>query len=79
MKTLLTILFFTDTLVLIVLSFFLFKWIDNGTGGSAFIFFLIAYGACIFLLGFLLMRYINLPVDQNMPKLLNQQADGNQQ
>jgi Kef-type K+ transport system membrane component KefB len=74
MKTLLTVLFFTDTLVLIVLSFLLLKWLDNGISGSALTLLLIAIGSCIFLLGFLLVRYINLPIDKKYMAHLKEDA-----
>lgn len=64
MKTLLTILFFADTLVLIVLSFFLLKMLDAGVGAGRLTFLLVVYAGCIFLLGYLLFRYMNLPPDK---------------
>jgi len=64
MKTLLTILFFVDTLVLIILSFLLLKMLDTGISGGALVFLLIAYASCIFLLGYLLFRYMNLPPEK---------------
>jgi hypothetical protein len=64
MKTLLTILFFADTLVLIVLSFFLLKMLDTGVGAGWLTFLLVVYACCIFLLGYLLFRYMNLPPDK---------------
>jgi hypothetical protein len=74
MKTLLTVLFFTDTLILIILSFLLLKWLDNGISGSALTLLLIAIAFCIFLLGFLLVRYINLPVDKKYITHLKEDA-----
>lgn len=74
MKTLLTILFFINTVVLIVLSFLLFQWLDEGVSRKAIILLLLAYGSCIFLLGFLLMRYMNLPMEQSYKSMLNEGA-----
>ena len=64
MKTLLTILFFVDTLVLIILSYLLLKVLDMGGHGAVLTFLLLAYASCIFLLGYLLVRYMNLPPDK---------------
>lgn len=65
MKTLLTILFFMDTLAFSVLPYLLLKLFDakSHTGWLGFL--LLLYGCCIFLLGYLLLRYLNLPPEKN--------------
>jgi hypothetical protein len=40
--------------------------------GCAHILLLVAFGSCVFLLGFLLVRYVNLPVDKNYKTLLKE-------
>ncbi|WP_162944687.1 hypothetical protein [Flavisolibacter nicotianae] len=64
MKTLLTILFFVDTLVLITLSFLLLQTLDSGAGLGRLIFLLTGCAGCIILLVYLLLRYMNLPPDK---------------
>ncbi|RYZ27909.1 MAG: hypothetical protein EOP49_41885 [Sphingobacteriales bacterium] len=58
MKTIYTILFFLDLLVLIALSYFLLKLVDTGGHGVLTIFVLLALIGSIMLLATFLDRYI---------------------
>jgi heme/copper-type cytochrome/quinol oxidase subunit 4 len=64
MKTLFTILFFADTLLLIGLSYFFLKMMDNGGHGWTLIAILSAIVGSIILLVFFFRRYIKLPPDK---------------
>jgi hypothetical protein len=64
MKTILTILFFLDTLALSVLSFLLLRFIDAGSHGATLLLLLLLYACCIFLLGYLLFHFLKLPGDK---------------
>ena len=58
MKTLYTILFFADTLVLVCLSYLLLHKFDNGSSIGTMISIFSGIAASIFLLIFLLKKYI---------------------
>jgi len=61
MKTILTILFFLDTLALSVLSFLLLRFFDTGGHSAMLVLLLVLYTSCIFLLGVLLFHFLKLP------------------
>ena len=65
MKIIYTILFFTDTLLLILLSFILFKMIDEGVNIMKLIFILLAMILSIVTLIFFLRRYLKIPASGN--------------
>ncbi|MEP7257452.1 MAG: hypothetical protein ABI687_03670 [Flavitalea sp.] len=61
MKILYTILFFADTLALILLSFLFLKLLDTGIEKSVLVLVISAIVFCIILLVYFLLRYIKQP------------------
>lgn len=61
MKTLYTILFFLDTLALVLFAYFLLKLSDTGTSELGFLAVLCGIIICIVLLVFIMMRFIKVP------------------
>jgi hypothetical protein len=59
MKALYTILFFLDTLLLVLLSYKLFRLIDNDTGNRAILLVLSGMAVSILFLLFFMLRYLN--------------------
>jgi len=65
MKIIYTILFFTDTLLLILLSFILLRMIDERVNPIKLIFMLSAIILSIVTLIFFLRRYLKIPASDN--------------
>jgi hypothetical protein len=65
MKIIYTILFFADTLFLIVLANLFLKLIDTGMSGLTFALMLFAIVASIVLLAYFLLHYIKLPSSES--------------
>jgi len=65
MKVLYTILFFTDTLVLIILAYLFFQFMDTGGSPLTLVVLFIAIVICIFMLVYFLLRYIKIPSSEN--------------
>jgi hypothetical protein len=63
MKTLYTILFFIDTVLLVLLSWYLFKMIDKGAGAGTFACIIAGMLLSIASLTFLLFRYLKQPLN----------------
>jgi hypothetical protein len=61
MKLIYTLLFFSNTLLLIVLANYLFKYMDKRIGGLPLALVVTGIGLNIFLLGYFLFRYLKLP------------------
>jgi hypothetical protein len=61
MKIIYTILFFADTLILIVLAFLFLKLKDMGMNGATFIALIAAIIFCIALLVYFILHYLKLP------------------
>lgn len=61
MKFLYTILFFIDTLVLVLLSYFLFKVLDQGGSRGSALLLAAALVVSILLLVYVFNRYLKLP------------------
>ena len=61
MKIIYTILFFVDTLILIVLAFLFLKLKDVGMNGATFIMILVAIIFSIALLVYFILHYLKLP------------------
>jgi hypothetical protein len=65
MKVLYTILFFTDTLVLIILAYLFFQFMDTGGSPATLVVLFIAIVICIFMLVYFLLQYIKIPSSEN--------------
>jgi len=65
MKTLYTILFFVDMILLIVLSFWFLELVDSGINGITIALMLAGILSCIVLLIYFLLRYIKHPSSDN--------------
>ena len=61
MKIIYTILFFADTLLLMILAFLLLKMIDNGINAGKLIIMLIGISLSIILLVYFLRLYLKAP------------------
>ena len=61
MKIIYTILFFVDTLLLIVLTYLFLKLMDNGMSPIVFILMVLAIVFCIMLLVYFLLNYLKSP------------------
>lgn len=61
MKALYTILFFLDTLALVLLAYFFFKLSDKGISEVASAGFICAIIICTILLMYIMVRFIKLP------------------
>jgi len=64
MRYLYTILFFTDTLILMCLSYLLFRKFDSGSSYQTVVLIFSGVVASIFLLVLLLRGYLKLPHDK---------------
>ena len=65
MKYLFTILFFADTLLLILLTFLFLRLLDKGITTVAMILILTAIVLCILLLAYFLSHYMKIPPSDN--------------
>jgi heme/copper-type cytochrome/quinol oxidase subunit 4 len=61
MKAIYTILFFADTLILVVLAYLFLKLMDKGASGWMFSVMLFAIISCVIFLAYLLSHYLKLP------------------
>jgi len=69
MKIIYTILFFADTLLLIVLSYTFFKLMDSKIDGIVLALMVIAIVICIFMLIHFLNKYIKIPSSKSTEEL----------
>ncbi|HEY5406045.1 MAG TPA: hypothetical protein VIJ92_03120 [Ginsengibacter sp.] len=65
MKIVYTILFFADTLLLIVLTYAFFKLMDSSIDRFVLAMMVIAIAICIFMLIHFLNQYIKIPSSEN--------------
>ncbi len=61
MKIIYTVLFFADTLVLLILAFVFFKLVDTGTSITPIILLISGIVCSIAILVYLLFKYIKIP------------------
>jgi len=69
MKIIYTILFFADTLLLIVLSYTFFELMDSRIDGIVLALMVIAIVICIFMLIHFLNKYVKIPSSEEREEL----------
>jgi len=69
MKLIYMLLFFSNTLMLIVLVDYLFKYMDKRIGGLPLAMVITGIGLNIFLLGYFLFQYLKLPSSERGGKI----------